>query len=327
MADVLVYVLQHAGAFNEDSLGVLSVAAAYAGETGGSADAAVVGGDDLTAAEARMLGAHGASRVFLAHGPEGLAQPVVDVLDAVLTVHGHRYAFFGGDVMGLEVAGGLAARRHAGIAVDVTAIRHEGGELVAERPVIGDSQLASVRFLSELGIVVAQPGAFEAREPSGGDAEVTELEVDYPPFATRAQLVTHAERRGEDAELEEADVIVSGGRGLGGPEGFRLVEELAAAFDGRTAVGASRAVVDAGWYPYAAQVGQTGRTVAPKLYVAAGISGAIQHRVGMADSENIVAVNTDPEAPIFELADLGVVGDLNVLLPMLAAALRARRGG
>lgn len=327
MADLLVYVLQHGGAFNEDSLGVLSAAAAYAAETGGGADAVVVGGADLTAAQARTLGAYGASRVFLARAPEGLAQPVVDVLDALLTAHGHGSVLFGGDVMALEVAGGLAARRRAGIAIDVTAFRQQGGELVAERPVIGDSQLATVRFRDGFGIVVAQPGAFEAREPSGGDAQVTELEVEYAPFATRAQLLTHAEHRGEDAELEEADVIVSGGRGLGGPEGFRLVEELAAAFDGRTAVGASRAVVDAGWYPYAAQVGQTGRTVAPKLYVAAGISGAIQHRVGMADSENIVAVNTDPEAPIFDLADLGVVGDLHVLLPMLAAALQARRGG
>jgi electron transfer flavoprotein alpha subunit len=286
----------------------------------------VVGGDALTLAQVRALGAHGAARVLLARGPEGLAQPVVDVLDAVIATHGYRYVLLSGDVLGLEAGGGLAARRRAGIAVDVTAIRTQDGELVAERPVLGDSQLASVRFHGDLGIVVTRPGAFEPGRPAGAEAEVIELDVAYAPFALRAQLLTHAERRGTGAELEQAEVIVTGGRGLGGPEGFRLVEELAAAFDGRAAVGATRAVVDAGWYPYAAQVGQTGRTVAPKLYVAAGVSGAIQHRVGMADSEHIVAINTDPEAPIFELADLGVVGDLNALLPKLAAAIRARRG-
>lgn len=283
MADLLVYVLQHRGAFNEDSLGVLSAAAALAGEAGGHADAVMVGDETLTPDHARALGAYGARHVFLARAPEGLAQPVVDVLDAVVTAHGYRYALLGGDVLGLEVAGGLAARRRAGIAVDVTALRSDGGELIAERPVIADSQLASVRFAGELGIVVAQPGAFEATPSPGVGAAVTDVDVEYAPFATRAELLTHGERRGSDTELEEAEVIVSGGRGLGGPEGFRLVEELAAAFDGRTAVGASRAVVDAGWYPYAAQVGQTGRTVAPRLYIAAGISGAIQHRVGMAD--------------------------------------------
>ena len=130
-------------------------------------------------------------------------------------------------------------------------------------------------------------------------------------------MVQRGEQRGADVDIEGADVLVAGGRGLGKAEGFELVEELAKAFGGNSAVAATRAVVDAGWYPYAAQIGQTGKTVAPKLYLAAGISGAIQHKVGMQSSENIVAINKDANAPIFEFSDLGIVGDLNKIVPKL----------
>ena len=136
-------------------------------------------------------------------------------------------------------------------------------------------------------------------------------------------MVEQAHEESEGPSIEDADVIVAGGRGLGGPEGFQAVEELAKALGG--AVAATRAVVDAGWYPYSAQVGQTGKTVSPKLYVAVGISGAIQHKVGMQSSSLIVAINKDPNAPIFEYADLGVVGDLNEILPKLTELVRARR--
>ena len=137
-------------------------------------------------------------------------------------------------------------------------------------------------------------------------------------------MVEQAHETSEGPSIEDADVIVAGGRGLGGPEKFSLVEELAKALGG--AVAATRAVVDAGWYPYAAQVGQTGRTVAPKLYIACGISGAIQHKVGMQSSNTIIAINTDPNAPIFDFADLGVVGDLNEIVPKLTELVRARKG-
>ena len=140
-------------------------------------------------------------------------------------------------------------------------------------------------------------------------------------------MLSRGEQRGEDVDIEGADILVAGGRGLGTAENFELCTELAKALGPGSAVAATRAVVDAGWYPYAGQIGQTGKTVSPKLYFAAGISGAIQHKVGMQGSENIVAVNKDANAPIFEFADLGVVGDLNKILPKLAAALRARREG
>jgi electron transfer flavoprotein alpha subunit len=139
-------------------------------------------------------------------------------------------------------------------------------------------------------------------------------------------MVERGEQRGADVDIEGADILVAGGRGLGKAEGFKLAEDLAAAFGGNSAVAATRAVVDAGWYPYAAQIGQTGKTVSPKLYLAAGISGAIQHKVGMQSSENIVAINKDANAPIFEFSDLGVVGDLNKILPKLTDAIKAKKG-
>ena len=139
-------------------------------------------------------------------------------------------------------------------------------------------------------------------------------------------MVQRGEQRGADVDIEGADVLVAGGRGLGKAEGFELVEALAKAFGGNSAVAATRAVVDAGWYPYAAQIGQTGKTVAPKLYLAAGISGAIQHKVGMQSSENIVAINKDANAPIFEFSDLGIVGDLNKIVPKLTDAIKAKKG-
>jgi electron transfer flavoprotein alpha subunit len=138
-------------------------------------------------------------------------------------------------------------------------------------------------------------------------------------------MVTRGEQRGADVDIEGADILVAGGRGLGKAEGFALCEELAGAFGNNAAVAATRAVVDAGWYPYAAQIGQTGKTVAPKLYLAAGISGAIQHKVGMQASENIVAINKDSNAPIFEFSDLGIVGDLNKILPKLTEAVKAKK--
>ena len=138
-------------------------------------------------------------------------------------------------------------------------------------------------------------------------------------------MVTRGEQRGADVDIEGADILVAGGRGLGKAEGFELAEELAGAFGGNSAVAATRAVVDAGWYPYAAQIGQTGKTVSPKLYLAAGISGAIQHKVGMQSSENIVAINKDANAPIFEFSDLGIVGDLNKILPKLTEAIKAKK--
>jgi electron transfer flavoprotein alpha subunit len=211
--------------------------------------------------------------------------------------------------------------------MEVTAVRADGGELVAERPILGDSKISVSRYRGDLGIIIGRINAFEVRENGSGDAEVVDVPVEYSPWSEQAEMVTRGEQRGADVDIEGADILVAGGRGLGNAEGFQLAEALAGAFGGNSAVAATRAVVDAGWYPYAAQIGQTGKTVSPKLYLAAGISGAIQHKVGMQSSENIVAINKDANAPIFEFSDLGIVGDLNKILPKLTEAIKAKKAG
>ncbi len=327
MADVLTYVLHYEGALNKNSLGAVSEGAARAKEIGGECHALVLGGDDLTDELCSSLGDYGATKVFRARGSEGLAQPVVDAMAKVIDEHGHSYALFGGGLLGFEIGAGLAARKHAGVTMEVTAVRSEDGKLVAERPILQDSKISVSRYQGDLGIIIGRINAFETVSGAGGSAEVVDIEVDYSEWSNKATMAERGEQRGADVDIEGADILVAGGRGLGKPEGFEMMEGLAKAFGGNSAVAATRAVVDAGWYPYAAQIGQTGKTVAPKLYLAAGISGAIQHKVGMQSSENIVAINKDANAPIFEFSDLGIVGDLNKIVPKLTDALKAKKGG
>jgi electron transfer flavoprotein alpha subunit len=325
MPDILTYVLHYEGEFNKNSLGAVSEGAARASEIGGECHAVVVGGDDLTDELCQSLGAYGATKVFRGKGPVGLAQPVVDVMAKVIDDHGHNYALFGGGLLGFEIGAGLAARKQAGVTMEVTAVRAQDGKLVAERPILQDSKISVSQYRGELGIIIGRINAFELRQGNGASAAVEDVEVELSPWSTKAKMVQRGEQRGADVDIEGADVLVAGGRGLGKAENFSLAEDLARAFGGNSAVAATRAVVDAGWYPYAAQIGQTGKTVSPKLYLAAGISGAIQHKVGMQASENIVAINKDANAPIFEFSDLGIVGDLNKILPKLTEAIKAKK--
>jgi electron transfer flavoprotein alpha subunit len=315
----LVFLESHDGELTKGSLGVLGKAASLGGDVAG-----VVLGSGISDAAA-TAGAFGASTVY-AVDDEALAaplpQPRVDALEAVVRESGADTVLFAASVLAADVAAGLAARLEAGLNWDLTDLRAEGDELVGVRPALGDTVLVEVGWSSTPRLALIRAGTFDPVE-SGGSAEVKDVTAEFQDFSTSARLVEHLSEKASGPSIEDADVIVAGGRGLGGPEGFSYCEELADALGG--AVAATRAVVDAGWYPYAAQVGQTGKTVAPKLYIALGISGAIQHKVGMQGAGTIVAVNKDPNAPIFDFADVGVVGDLTQIAPKLTELLRARR--
>jgi electron transfer flavoprotein alpha subunit len=323
MADILVYVLHYEGELNKNSLGAVSEGARLAGEIGGEAHAVLVG-DDVSDELAQKVGAYGATKAFRVNAPQGLSQPVVDAMAKVMSDQGHQYALFGGGLLGFEIGAGLAARLGAGVTMEVTEVGVEDGKLVASRPILQDSKISKSHY-KDKGVIIGRLNAFEAKEAGDGSATVEDVEVELSPQATKLTMVERGEQRGEDVDIEGADILVAGGRGLGKAEGFELAEDLAKALGG--AVAATRAVVDAGWYPYSTQIGQTGKTVAPKLYLAAGISGAIQHKVGMQSSENIVAINKDSNAPIFEFSDLGIIGDLNKILPKLTEAVKAKKGG
>jgi electron transfer flavoprotein alpha subunit len=321
---ILVYALHDdEGNFNKNSLGAISEAVKLADELGTEAAAVVVG--EVSDDAAASLGSYGAKRVFRAKSaPEGLAQPIVDVMAKVIGDEGFSYALFGGGLLGFEIGAGLTARLNAGVTMEVTAVKAADGKLIAERPVLQDSAVVDVGYVDEPGIIIGRLNAFDAKGSAGETAEVVDVDVELSEWSTKAKMRQRGEQRGEDVNIEDAEILVGGGRGLGEAGNFTLAEELAESLGG--AVAATRAVVDAGWYPYAAQIGQTGKTVAPKLYLAAGISGAIQHKVGMQNSENILAINKDPNAPIFEFADLGIVGDLHKILPKLTEAVKAKKG-
>jgi electron transfer flavoprotein alpha subunit len=225
---------------------------------------------------------------------------------------------FGQSVLAADIAAGLAARLEEGLNWGL--VDFDGTQ--GRAPQLQDTVVVDVGWSSDVRLGLFRAGALDATD-LGGTNEVKDAAVELEDFSTQAEMVEQAHAEQQGPSIEDADVIVAGGRGLGEPEKFALAEELAQALGG--AVAATRAVVDAGWYPYSAQVGQTGKTVAPKLYVALGISGAIQHKVGMQGSNVIVAINKDANAPIFEFSDLGVVGDLHAIVPKLAELVRARK--
>ena len=314
----LVFLEDHEGELVKGSLGVLSKAAELDGEV-----TAVVAGSGVKELAARA-GRYGAGTVYVADDPAlaaPLPQPRVDVLAGLVGAHGFDTVLFASSVLSADVAAGLAARLGAGLNWDLVDLELRDGALVGKRPALQDSVHVDVGWKGAPRLALVRSGTFEPVE-AGGESTVEDVAVELEDFSTRAVMVERAHAESEGPSIEEADVIVAGGRGLGEPEKFALLEELAAALGG--AVAATRAVVDAGWYPYATQVGQTGKTVAPKLYVACGISGAIQHKVGMQASGTIVAINKDPNAPIFEYADVGVVGDLHEIVPKLTELVKAR---
>jgi len=320
--NTLVFLEHHGSELQKGSLGVLAKAAAL---DGGDVAAVLVGGG--VSALAAEAGNHGAAKVYVAEDDSlepPLPQPRVDVLAKVVADGGYDTVLFANSVLAADVAAGLAARLDAGLNWDLADIVLQDGVLVGKRPALQDSILADVGWKSEPRLALFRSGSFDATPSGGGAPQIVDVAVELEEHSRGAKVVDQQLEESSGPSIEDADIIVAGGRGLGAPDKFTLAEELARALGG--AVGATRAVVDAGWYPYAAQIGQTGKTVSPKLYVALGISGAIQHKVGMQSSNVIVAINKDGNAPIFEFSDLGVVGDLHEIVPKLTELLNQRKG-
>jgi electron transfer flavoprotein alpha subunit len=317
----LVFLEHHENELLKPSLGVLSKAAQLDQDVTG-----VVLGSGVKEL-ASQAGEFGAAKVLVVDKPEleaPLPQPRVDALAGIVSDRGFETVLFAASVLSADVAAGLSARLQAGLNWDLTDLVEQDGGLLGKRPALGDSVYVDVGWSTEPRLALIRAGTFDPDPKTRSvEASVEELDAQFEDFSTAATMVEQAHAESEGPSIEDADVIVAGGRGLGAPENFKLVEELAQALGG--AVAATRAVVDAGWYPYATQVGQTGKTVSPKLYIACGISGAIQHKVGMQSSGVIVAINKDPNAPIFEYSDLGVVGDLNEIVPKLTELVRQRR--
>lgn len=318
MAEVLVLVEHSEGALKKVSAELITAARVL-----GEPSAVVVGKPGTAAPLVDGLKAAGAAKIYVAESDDAenyLITPVVDVLAGLAESAAPAGVIIAATADGKEIAARLAARIGSGLLVDVVDVK-EGA--VGVHSIFGGAFTVEAQVTSDTPVITVRPGAIEAA-PADGAGEVVNVEV--PAQAENATKITKREPAvaGDRPELTEASVVVAGGRGVGSAENFSVVEELADSLGG--AVGASRAAVDSGYYGGQFQVGQTGKTVSPQLYIALGISGAIQHRAGMQTSKTIVAVNKDEEAPIFEIADLGIVGDLFKVTPQLTEAVKARKG-
>jgi electron transfer flavoprotein alpha subunit len=317
MAEVLVLAEHADGDVKKVTYELLTLA-----RTLGEPAAVAIGdvSDELVAA----LGAGGAEVVYVANGSEfsdHVVAPSVSALQAALEASSAAGLLVAATADGKEIAGRLAVRTGAGVITDAVGV---GDGFVAEQSVFGGSTLVHSKVTTGTPLIAVRPNSVPAEQSAGAGKRV-DLSVVVSDADKTAKVTERvAQEKAGRPELTEAAIVVSGGRGVGSPEGFGVVEALADSLG--AAVGASRAATDAGWYPHQFQVGQTGKTVSPQLYIANGISGAIQHRAGMQTSKTIVAVNKDPEAPIFDLVDYGVVGDLHTVLPQLTDEVKRRKG-
>ncbi|QLL09047.1 electron transfer flavoprotein subunit alpha/FixB family protein [Mycobacterium vicinigordonae] len=318
MSEVLVLVEHADGALKKVTAELITAARAL-----GEPSAVVIGAPGTAEPLVEGLKAAGAAKIYVAESDDVdkyLIVPYVDVLAALAEEKAPAAVLVAANADGKEIAGRLAARIGSGLLVDVVEVK-EGG--IGVHSIFGGAFTVEAQANGDTPVISVRAGAVEA-EPADGAGEV--INVDVPSPAENATKITSREPvvAGDRPELTEATIVVSGGRGVGSEENFKVVEELADSLG--AAVGASRAAVDSGYYPGQFQVGQTGKTVSPQLYIALGISGAIQHRAGMQTSKTIVAVNKDEEAPIFEIADYGVVGDLFKVAPQMTEGIKARKG-
>ena len=323
MSEVLV-LAEHADGHLKKLTSELLAAAAALGEPA----AVVVGAPGTAAALAEELGAAGATKIYAAESAnpnELLLTPQVAALAAAAAQVGTPVAvLIAATFDGREIAGRLAVRLDSGLLADCVGVDLEDGVVVATQSVFGGAYTNRYKVVRGIPVISVRGNAIDGAAPAVSGAPVIPLETQVDTATATKVTQWLPEASGDRPELGGAKVVVSGGRGVGSADNFHVVEELADTLGG--AVGASRAAVDSGYYPHQFQVGQTGTTVSAQLYVALGISGAIQHRAGMQTSKTIVAINKDADAPIFEIADYGVVGDLFTVAPQLAAAIKARKG-
>jgi electron transfer flavoprotein alpha subunit len=319
--NVLVIAEQRGGALKAVAFEMLGAGAELAAVLGGSVEAALLGVAPGELSDA--LAQHGAAKVYVAedaslatYSAEGYAHAMAAIIDQA----GPAVVLIGATAMGKDLAPRLAARLGVGLASECVALEIDGGRLLATRPIFAGKALVKVKLNGDPQMATVRPNVLAAPEPDAAATAVVES-VAVTAGEIGAKVVEIAGAAEGDIDVAEADVIVSGGRGVAGPEGFAPIQDLAKTLG--AAVGASRAAVDAGWIEHAHQVGQTGKTVTPNLYIACGISGAIQHLAGMKTSKAIVAVNKDPEAPIFKLANYGIVGDLFEVVPLLEKEFEA----
>ena len=321
MAEIWVHAEEDQGAIAPITLEILT----KAGSLGVEVVAVALGS---AANQAEKLGEFGATKV-LADAREDYTQffalPAVDAFVALAQERKPLAILFGGSNDGRDIACRVAARLGVGMAAFASDISVEGESVKVDVPIWGGALIATKGFTGAGPFIVTfRPKAFSAESAGGGAPQVEQVTPEITDAARRVRVLDRSVEESTGPKLEEAAVVVTGGRGMGGSENFKILEELAGLLDG--AVGATRAVVDAGWVPYSIQVGQTGKTVKPNVYIAAGVSGAMQHTVGMKGSKNIISINKDEEAPIFKLSDLGIVGDVHKVIPQITAAVKAKKG-
>ncbi len=323
MANVLVFAETRGGELRKVALEAVTAARKLADLSGGGAVHAVVAGGAGVAALAEALAQHGADQVqvlehagFTFYNPEALAA----TLAAALRTGTYAYGVFSATAQGRDLSPRIAAKLRVGLVADVTAFSIEGGAVVGVHPQNNGKVIATLALTGTPALLSVRPAAMQP-EVHAKPLVTVMLESESDPSASRVKVTELRQGSTGKIDLGDAPVIVAGGRGLKAPENFKLCEDLADAF-GNAAVGATRAVTDEGWRPHSDQIGQTGRNVSPNLYIAVGISGAIQHLAGMRTSKTIVAINKDKDAPIFKIADYGIVGDVFEVMPALTAAIR-----
>jgi electron transfer flavoprotein alpha subunit len=327
MATTFAFAESRGGELRKVAFEAVTAARQAADATGGGEVHALVVGVPGVAAQAESLGRYGADAVVAVEHPalgRYSAEVVAATAAARIKAGQYRAAFFSASAQGRDLAPRVAARLGVALASDVTGFEIQGEAVLAQHPAYTGKVIVTLRLSGSPAVVSLRPGALPAAEhPRAARVETAAPAMD--PADARVVVSEMAQQTATQLDLGEAPVIVSGGRGLRAAENFRLVEELAAAF-GNAAVGATRAVTDDGWRPATDQIGQTGRVVSPELYIAVGISGAIQHLAGMRTAKTIVAINKDKDAPIFKVADYGIVGDLFEILPRLTEEVRKVRG-